>query len=55
MNSGNEWQTWAALVVVTLTFAIFVFRAFSRRKTGCCGKGCGCAASKMPKELMKGP
>jgi hypothetical protein len=41
-----NWQQVAALVIVGLTAAIFLFSKFSRRKAGSgCGAGCGCSAS----------
>jgi hypothetical protein len=41
-----NWQQVAALGIVGLTAAIFLFSKFSRRKAGSgCGAGCGCSAS----------
>lgn len=38
----NDWQSWAALTVVAITFLLFARRALRRRRNGGCGGGCGC-------------
>jgi hypothetical protein len=43
MNS--DWQTWAAAGVVAATFAIFVSRAFGKKKRGGSCGSCGSAAA----------
>lgn len=47
----TNWQTYAALTVVTATLGIFLFRWLKVWLVGsdkdCCGGRCGCAANKI--------
>jgi len=45
----NNWQTWAALSIVAITGGVFVWRALTKKKSGGCGGGCGCAPAKLPR------
>lgn len=58
-NADPSWmsgdvQSIAALAVVALTIAAFVWRAFRRKKTGC-GGGCGCPVKPNQKADSKTP
>jgi hypothetical protein len=46
MNASNDWQSWAALLVVLGTAMVFVKRTFwKKKKVGGCAS-CGSAPSK---------
>lgn len=51
---GPNAQSIAALVIVLITIAAFVWRAFRSKKTGC-GGGCGCAVKPNQKVDSKTP
>lgn len=51
--SGSEWQTWAALAVVTLAVAGLVWRTFFRKKPPGCGDGACSAVSGEVRKLQR--
>jgi hypothetical protein len=44
----DDWQSWAALAVVTVTALAFGVRALRRRRRGSVGCGGGCDCPKKP-------
>ena len=44
-NDPQNWQTWAALVIVVITFGVFMANSLRKKKPGC-GGGCGCTPAK---------
>ena len=51
---SGVFQSIAAIVIVGITLAAFVWRAFRRKKTGC-GGGCGCSVKPNQKADTKSP
>ncbi|MES2594423.1 MAG: FeoB-associated Cys-rich membrane protein [Verrucomicrobiota bacterium] len=51
---SGDLQSIAAIIIVGITLAAFIWRAFRSKKTGC-GGGCGCAVKPNQKADSKSP
>lgn len=48
----QNWQTYAAPVIVFFVIGIFIYRAVKKSEANCCGGRCGCAVSKRKKKKL---